>query len=117
MKKPFLTVRPLMLGTIIALTLAATLYAANPGRKEMVLEGGKSGNIPFNHHLHQDAVGDCQVCHKDFEQKQGALAGAKKAGTLKAKQVMNKTCIQCHRAKKKAGEKSGPVSCNDCHKK
>lgn len=89
--------------------------AQDTGRDMITLEGGKSGPVPFKHHLHQDVVKDCQVCHKDFPQEQGALEAAKLAGTLKKKQVMNKTCISCHREKKKAGEKTGPVSCKTCH--
>ncbi|MCG8637701.1 MAG: cytochrome c family protein [Desulfobacterales bacterium] len=87
------------------------------GREKMTLTGGKSGPVDFNHHLHQTVIEDCQTCHKDFPQKEGALDAAKKAGELKKKQVMNKTCVKCHRARKKAGEKSGPVSCKVCHKK
>jgi hypothetical protein len=28
---------------------------------------------------------------------------------------MKKLCIKCHRKKKKAGEKGGPVTCKTCH--
>ena len=87
------------------------------GRKEISLYGGKSGNVLFPHHTHQTIVQDCQVCHVDFAQKEGALDLAKKSGDLKKKQVMNKTCLKCHRALKKAGEKSGPTSCKKCHTK
>ena len=117
MKKTISAMSILGLAAVLGFAFAMNLHAANQGKKEISLYGGKSGNVLLNHHLHQDAVGDCQVCHKDFEQKEGALDAAKKSGALKAKQVMNKTCIQCHRDKKKAGEKAGPVSCNDCHKK
>ena len=96
---------------------SAGFASENMGRKEMTLFGGKSGAVDFNHHLHQAVVNDCQVCHKDFPQEKGSLEAAKKAGILKKKQVMNKTCVKCHRTKKKAGEKTGPVSCKACHKK
>ena len=96
----------------------ALLFAdQNQGRKEISLYGGKSGTILFPHHTHQTVVADCQVCHVNFAQEQGALGAAKKAAVLKKKQVMNKTCLKCHRALKKAGEKSGPTSCKKCHTK
>ncbi len=96
---------------------ALGIYAQEKGRDEMSLYGGKSGPVPFEHHLHQTVIGDCQACHKDFPQEQGALEKAKADGMLKKKQVMNKTCIKCHRAKKKAGEKTGPTNCKTCHQK
>ena len=105
--------------------IAAMLFLApvsgfssqDKGRADISLFGGKSGSVAFPHHLHQTIIEDCQSCHKDFAQKEGALGAAKKAGELKKKKVMNKTCVKCHRAKKKAGEKTGPVSCKVCHKK
>lgn len=94
------------LGIHLFLFTAAAMFLAAPGicgqGKEMIsIYGGKSGEVAFQHHLHQELVGDCQVCHKDFKQEEGALKAAKEAGSLKRKQVMNKTCIACHRAKKK----------------
>ncbi len=109
--------------TFLFITAAGLILAApgtasqNQGRAQMILDGGKTGTVAFKHHLHQDVVKDCQACHKDFKQEKGALDAAKAAGTLKKKQVMNKTCIACHRAKEKAGEAAGPVSCKACHKK
>ncbi len=94
---------------------ASQVTAQNAGRPELTLAGGKKGPVPFNHALHQRVTGDCAVCHKDFSKEPGALEKAKAAGKLKARQVMNKTCIDCHRTKQKAGEKSGPVGCNACH--
>ncbi len=96
----------------------AILFAdQNQGRKEISLYGGKSGTILFPHHTHQKSVTDCQVCHLSFAQKEGALEAAKKSEALKKKYVMNKICLKCHRALKKAGEKSGPTSCKKCHTK
>lgn len=102
---------------LIAVILAPAAGLCGKGRKEISLDGGKIGSVPFDHHLHQDVVGDCMVCHQDFAQKAGALNDAKAAKQLKKKQVMNSTCIKCHKAKKKAGEKHGPTSCKACHKK
>lgn len=102
---------------VMAVAVLTAAASENRGKAEMILDGGKTGTVAFSHHLHQDWVQDCQVCHKDFDKKEGALDAAKAAGTLKKKQVMNATCIACHRAKKKAGEAAGPVSCKACHKK
>lgn len=99
----------------VSLIPVSGIMAQDTGRPELTLNGGSKGPVPFKHQLHQTVVKDCAVCHKDFEKKPGALDEAKQAGALKAKQVMNKTCIACHREKKKAGEKSGPTSCNACH--
>jgi hypothetical protein len=41
----------------------------------------------------------------------------KAQGKLKPKHVMNKMCIKCHRAEKKAGNPSGPLTCSKCHVK
>ncbi|MCG8549653.1 MAG: cytochrome c family protein [Desulfobacterales bacterium] len=99
----------------LSLIPVSGIMAQNTGRPEMTLNGGSKGPVLFKHQLHQNVVKDCAVCHKDFEKKPGALDAAKKDGILRAKQVMNKTCIACHRAKRGAGEKSGPTSCNACH--
>ncbi len=94
---------------------AAVVSAQNQGKKEINLHGGNMGNITFPHHMHQAVVNDCMVCHKDFSREPGALQASKKAGILKKKQVMNKTCLKCHRDRKKAGDAYGPVKCSGCH--
>ncbi len=100
-----------------AFTLAPIIGISGQGREKMMLDGGKKGQVPFNHHLHQATVGDCMVCHKDFPQKEGALSQAIADRKLKPKQVMNKTCKACHKKKKRAKEPHGPTSCKACHKK
>ncbi|WP_321414374.1 cytochrome c3 family protein [uncultured Desulfobacter sp.] len=117
MNKKVLTTCFAACGLIVGLSLipVSGIMAQNVGRPEMTLNGGSKGPVLFKHQLHQTVVNDCAVCHKDFEKKPGALDAAKKTGVLRAKQVMNKTCIACHRAKRKAGEKSGPTSCSACH--
>lgn len=115
--KSFFLFAVLLVAAALTLSVSAPVSAENKGRETMTLDGGKTGPVAFNHHLHQNLIQDCTTCHKDFKQEKGALEAAKAAGILKKKQVMNKTCIACHRAKKKAGEASGPVSCKDCHSK
>ena len=114
------TVKSLLICCIIAglsFTPAILFADQNQGRNKISLYGGKSGTILFPHHTHQKIVADCQTCHVNFAQEEGALGAAKKSEVLKKKQVMNKTCLKCHRALKKAGEKSGPTNCKGCHTK
>ncbi|MFH1102899.1 MAG: cytochrome c3 family protein [Pseudomonadota bacterium] len=91
--------------------------ADNKGPKEIALEGGTGGTVPFPHHRHQDALGNCMICHEMFPQKSGAIQEFKSLQKLTPKEVMNKSCIKCHREKKSAGEKSGPITCTTCHQK
>ncbi len=107
-------------GTLIGLSLIFTLTVAwasgeDKGAANMILEGGKRGNVPFPHRQHQETLQDCQICHALFPQQAGSIETLKAAGTLKKKQVMNKQCTKCHRSKRKAGEKTGPVACKTCH--
>ena len=85
------------------------------GAKDIVIEGGKRGNVPFPHHSHQENLGDCEICHSVFPQKTGSIDDLKAQGKLKKKYVMNKLCTKCHKEKKKAGQKSGPTTCKTCH--
>ncbi|MCK5695452.1 MAG: cytochrome c3 family protein [Desulfobacula sp.] len=106
----------IVLFCLVSLVLsAAIVFAHGQGREEISLHGGKMGDITFPHHMHHGVVNDCMVCHKDFPMEPGALQTSKKAGTLKKKQVMNKTCLKCHRDRKKAGKAYGPVKCSGCH--
>ncbi|MEW5909574.1 MAG: cytochrome c3 family protein [Thermodesulfobacteriota bacterium] len=113
-----------MLGTRIIIFLllfsgiaAVGFSAENKGPREISLEGGTGGPVPFPHHRHQDAVGSCTICHDLFPQQVGGIQELKNRQKLASKDVMNKSCIKCHREKKTAGEKSGPLTCTTCHKK
>ena len=97
--------------------LAVSLATENQGAENIVLEGGKRGNIPFPHRQHQKNLGDCQICHSVFAQEPGIIQKLKTQGTLKKKYVMNKLCTKCHKEKKKAGQPSGPTTCAKCHVK
>jgi len=85
------------------------------GAAEMKLESGRLPAAPFPHRLHQETLDDCNVCHNMFPQKRGAIQKLQEQGKLKKQQVMNQSCIACHKERKTAGESSGPVSCTDCH--
>lgn len=89
--------------------------AENKGAAEIKLPGGTRGVVPFPHHLHQDKLGDCEICHSVFPQKAGIIEALKAQGKLEKKYVMNKQCTQCHRQKKREGTKTGPTTCAKCH--
>jgi cytochrome c-type protein NrfB len=87
----------------------------NKGPETIVLDGGSKGKVTLPHLTHQNTLKDCNACHTVFPQKTGSIQSLKSEGKLGKKSVMNKLCIACHRAEKKAGKPSGPVSCFDCH--
>ena len=102
---------------LVSTGVCGAVALENKGAELLSLDGGSRGAVAFPHHRHQNALGDCNVCHTLFPQEQGAIIRLKQEGKLASKQVMNKHCINCHRAEKKAGKKAGPVSCTQCHKK
>ena len=108
-----------MVFTVILLGLlvsAGTVLSAENGAESMLLNGGTRGKVPFPHRTHQEMLTDCNKCHDLFPQEAGAIDQRKKAGELKKKQVMNTRCVKCHKAMKKAGDKTGPTtSCKNCH--
>ena len=100
----------------VAMLIAGPIPAVeNKGAADMVLTGGERGNVPFPHHRHQNKLVDCKICHAVFPQEKGAINRLKQEGKLKPKYVMNKQCTKCHKAERRAGEKSGPVTCKQCH--
>ena len=102
---------------VVGLLLFAPLAIAgqNQGGEKFDLDGGSKGKVPFPHWKHQDTLKDCTACHTLFPKQKGAIQTEKAEQRLKSKQVMNKLCIACHRAEKKAGKPSGPTSCATCH--
>ena len=108
--------RIVIAAVVIALGVAAgTAAIENKGAPEINLDGGDRGIVHFPHHKHQNALKDCQVCHDLFPQEKGSIARLKEEGKLVKKQIMNKHCIKCHKARKKEGAKSGPTTCSKCH--
>jgi c(7)-type cytochrome triheme protein len=87
------------------------------GLKDLILEGGASGEVPFPHHQHQDRLPDCQVCHQLFPQKKGAIQALISQGDIKKRTVMNTQCVDCHRKTRAFGTAGGPIGCKDCHRK
>lgn len=101
-------------GIFMMVGLMMTAQAENKGAAEIVLNGGKTGNVPFPHHRHQSVLADCNACHDLFPQQQGVIHALKSENKMKSKTVMN-NCQKCHRQTAKEGKKSGPVSCKQCH--
>ena len=98
------------------LVSAKTAVSQNTGAAEMVLHGGKTGDVPFPHGTHQTSLGKCDACHGMFPQEKGVIDKRKADGSLKSKAVMNQ-CTGCHKDMQKAGERTGPTSCRACHQK
>ena len=108
--------KPLLFFTLALTFIAAIAFAVeNKGAKELVLSGGKKGNVLFPHHRHQNFLVDCNICHTQFPQEKGSIEKLKSEGKLKKKHVMTKLCTKCHKERKKAGENSGPTKCSKCH--
>ena len=103
-----------ILFVLLGLAVAVAVGGQNMGAKEMVLKGGKQGDVPFPHGVHQAVLKDCNACHTLFSKDKGAIQTLQDKGDLKKKQVMNQ-CRNCHKEKKNAGLKTGPTSCKKCH--
>ena len=93
-----------------------TAGGQNKGAANMVLQGGKLGSVPFSHHLHQNAIRDCNTCHTLFPQDAGSIEKLKAEGKLMKKEVMDQ-CVACHKKEATAGGKTLPTKCSECHKK
>jgi hypothetical protein len=80
--------------------------------------------VTFLHNAHTDAMEekskDCTACHLPDKTKNRLSAKYMRLEDTNKKAVMDiyhANCIECHKATQKAGEKSGPVECGNCHKK
>lgn len=109
------TVFFLLSAIVVAPFIAPAVGVESRGAETLVLFGGNRGDVSFPHRQHQGQLADCKPCHDLFPKVSESITALKAAGTLSNKQVMNALCVDCHRSKRDAGEKSGPVSCNACH--
>jgi len=105
-------VASMVLGIFIA---ASGLAVENKGAQEIQIESGSKGTILFPHRTHQNKLENCNICHTLFPQEPRSLTRLKETGQLRPKEVMNKLCVSCHKAEKKAGNKTGPTTCSKCH--
>jgi len=96
---------------------AVAIAVQNEGEKDIKLDGGTRGIIDFPHHQHQNVLIDCNICHDVFPKTAESIKDLKMQGKLEKKQVMDKTCLECHKKMQKAGEKTGPTRCSACHTK
>ncbi|MDY6824520.1 MAG: cytochrome c3 family protein [Thermodesulfobacteriota bacterium] len=103
---------PVFMGLVLAV-VGGAIAEKNMGAANITIPATK-GNVAFPHQSHQTTLDDCNACHNLFPQKAGSIVKMKESGDLRRMQVM-KQCLECHRELAKAGEKAGPVSCNDCH--
>jgi hypothetical protein len=87
--------------------------------------------VDFPHGLHMEAL-DCLDCHHQFEDGENMLdPGDLEEGTgevtcdachgdesdVGLRTAFHYQCIGCHMAFRKAGRKSGPELCGECHPK
>ncbi len=102
----------------VVLTAAVFCFAvyawANTGASDIMILAGKKKSVDFPHKTHQTVLKDCSICHAIFPKEAGAIQKMIGEGKLKKKQVMKK-CQGCHKGMKKAGQKTGPISCGSCH--
>jgi hypothetical protein len=55
---------------ISGLFLFSIAFAINKGQEKITLDGGKRGDVPFPHRLHQNKLADdCNACHQLFTKK------------------------------------------------
>ncbi len=109
--------KPAVLLVMVIFTGAVVFAMPNHGKEEINIDGGKKGNIDFPHLIHQDILGDCNICHAVFPKKAGIIKELKAQKKLKKRQVMTKICLNCHKSMKKAGKETGPTNCSQCHVK
>ena len=100
---------------IFIVTAALAMEDKTKGAHQLEIFGGSRGKVPFPHHTHQDNLKNCDTCHSVFPKTPESIKDLKDKGKLKKKHVMKKLCINCHKAQKRAGNKSGPTTCSKCH--
>ncbi|MCP3900792.1 MAG: cytochrome c3 family protein, partial [Desulfobacteraceae bacterium] len=93
----------IFVSALIIFSCAIAVAVQNQGKKDIKIDGGKKGVVNFPHHQHQNQIDDCNKCHDVFPQTPKSIQVLIADGKLKKKQVMNKTCLKCHRTMKKAG--------------
>lgn len=113
MKKTVLCVFVLLAVLVGNMAVSAQVKSMKP---VVVLKAGNKGDVTFPHEKHQKALTDCMACHTMYPQKIDGISGEMKAGKIQKKQVMGH-CLTCHRSMKAENKKTGPTSCNECHKK
>lgn len=118
------TVLAVLMAVVLIGSLSPAINAVSPeaggeqsdkGAAMIQMESGRLPAVAFPHRQHQSRIDDCNVCHRMFPQKRGAIRSMQEEGELKKQAVMNDNCIACHKEKRKDGAPSGPLSCTGCH--
>jgi len=106
------------------LAVAGFAFAAPKAPAEgLVIKAEKMKKPPVTFEHAKHAKFECSKCHHKWDGKDKPKGCAichkdKKDGKkLSIKNAAHKTCRGCHRAMKKAGDKTGPTKCTACHKK
>ncbi|MFH0727495.1 MAG: cytochrome c3 family protein [Pseudomonadota bacterium] len=77
--------------------------------------------VEFLHDAHTRALAkknrDCTTCHlSDNDRFSPKFKRLKDTDKLTVMNLYHEACISCHGEMRTAGEKTGPVECNDCHR-
>jgi hypothetical protein len=77
--------------------------------------------VTFLHQKHTEALDkkgkDCQTCHLSEDKRMSLLyMRLKNTSRQDVMEIYHTNCIACHRETSAAGEKSGPVTCGNCHR-
>jgi hypothetical protein len=77
--------------------------------------------VEFLHDAHTQALArknlDCATCHlSDKDQFSPKFKRLKDTDKTTVMNLYHQACISCHGEMRIAGEKTGPVECNDCHR-
>lgn len=106
----------IVIGSVTMLSLVGAQQNTEKGADIINLNhGGAMAEVTFPHRLHQEAIDDCTACHAVFPMTPGIIKEMIVSQQLRKQQVMNGTCLACHKNMAKSGEATGPVSCNQCH--
>jgi hypothetical protein len=106
----------MIIGGCLFLSAGSSIAGDDNGAESIFLKGGSMGSITFPHALHQVIIVDCKPCHDLFPKEPQAVDKLMAEGKLQKKDVMN-MCKKCHKDLAGKGQKTGPISCKDCHKK
>lgn len=86
--------------------------------------------VEFNHAKHYEEYPECMECHHIYEysdgEKENTWAGeeqkcsdchkqVKEEKKLDLRTAFHENCTGCHQKMRKEGEKTGPVTCGECH--
>lgn len=100
-----------MLRILVLLLLLPVSVCALQGRGEPGYDYlSRWGDVSFSHWRHQNRVDSCETCHHlGVNMGRCATCHGVIAGLPQHKDVLHKSCINCH------WQKKGPTECSGCH--